>query len=324
MSQIKKKFIEIDAVDGTKLRLDNDQYIRARNAADNADVNILKVTASDEVLVTGKEWSVEQYAADWWGSLLGVWGDPFLAIGTFGGGTKDHTPDSATSGASLYTQTGSALGAAATGSTGQIFFHSGDTYGTAGSTGGIGFETGTILGATNNSSSGNFQFITGSSKGGNVGGFTFNPGTALTGGSEAVSLRTGNSSGSGTTGGILLQIGSTSGTQGDFTFRKTGVANTVGDVWTATSVNGQGYWSALPVPGADQFNKESITLIAGDITAGNVTLAQTPIANTTDLVVSGLVSTEGVDYTVTGAILDFSTHIPALIAGDIINVKYRY
>lgn len=47
MSQIKSKFLEANAVDDSKIKLRNDQYLKARNAADSADVNILKLNASD-------------------------------------------------------------------------------------------------------------------------------------------------------------------------------------------------------------------------------------------------------------------------------------
>lgn len=50
MAQIQKKFIADDAVDGSKIRLDNAQELRARNAADSADVNILEVDASDRIV----------------------------------------------------------------------------------------------------------------------------------------------------------------------------------------------------------------------------------------------------------------------------------
>jgi len=49
MSQIKKKFIEDNAVDQDKVRLDNNSELRARNAANSADINILKVNASDVI-----------------------------------------------------------------------------------------------------------------------------------------------------------------------------------------------------------------------------------------------------------------------------------
>lgn len=49
MAQIQRKFIADDAINGTKLKLDNNQYIRARNAADDADINLLRLNASNEL-----------------------------------------------------------------------------------------------------------------------------------------------------------------------------------------------------------------------------------------------------------------------------------
>lgn len=47
MSQICTKFIQDNAVNGAKIRLRNDEILRARNAADTADIDILKVTTAD-------------------------------------------------------------------------------------------------------------------------------------------------------------------------------------------------------------------------------------------------------------------------------------
>ena len=41
--------IAADAVDGTKLLLDNDQFLRGRNAADSGNINIIKVNSSDKL-----------------------------------------------------------------------------------------------------------------------------------------------------------------------------------------------------------------------------------------------------------------------------------
>lgn len=49
MAQIQKKFIAANAVDDTKIRLSNNAAMRARNAANSGDVNILKVNASDRI-----------------------------------------------------------------------------------------------------------------------------------------------------------------------------------------------------------------------------------------------------------------------------------
>jgi hypothetical protein len=49
MSKIIKKYISADAVDDSKIRLSNDAYLRARNNANSADVNLLKLNASDAI-----------------------------------------------------------------------------------------------------------------------------------------------------------------------------------------------------------------------------------------------------------------------------------
>jgi hypothetical protein len=52
MSQILKKFIGADQVDGSKIRLANNEALRARNAAGNGDVATWKVNASDQVEIS--------------------------------------------------------------------------------------------------------------------------------------------------------------------------------------------------------------------------------------------------------------------------------
>lgn len=59
MSQIKNKFIEsasgstVTGVDGLKFRLQNNQALRARNAANSADVTLLSLSASDVITMGG-------------------------------------------------------------------------------------------------------------------------------------------------------------------------------------------------------------------------------------------------------------------------------
>lgn len=48
MSQTKRKFIEDNAVNGSKFRLDNNEMLRGRNAANTADINIGKITSGDK------------------------------------------------------------------------------------------------------------------------------------------------------------------------------------------------------------------------------------------------------------------------------------
>jgi hypothetical protein len=49
MSQIKTKFFEDDSVTDAKIRLRNAQYLRSRNAANSANVNMLRVNGSDVI-----------------------------------------------------------------------------------------------------------------------------------------------------------------------------------------------------------------------------------------------------------------------------------
>jgi hypothetical protein len=43
MTRIKKKFIETNAIDGSKVLFLNDEAFRARNAANTADVELMKL-----------------------------------------------------------------------------------------------------------------------------------------------------------------------------------------------------------------------------------------------------------------------------------------
>jgi len=47
--QLKTKWIEDNAINGAKIRLANDEVLKARNAGDDADVNILKVSGDDSI-----------------------------------------------------------------------------------------------------------------------------------------------------------------------------------------------------------------------------------------------------------------------------------
>lgn len=49
MAQLKGKWIENDTIDGSKVRLNNNESLKGRNVGDSADVEIVKVNASDEV-----------------------------------------------------------------------------------------------------------------------------------------------------------------------------------------------------------------------------------------------------------------------------------
>lgn len=51
MAQFTKKWISDDSIDGGKVKLDNGQALRGRNAADSADIDIIKIDASDDIIL---------------------------------------------------------------------------------------------------------------------------------------------------------------------------------------------------------------------------------------------------------------------------------
>lgn len=82
---------------------------------------------------------------------------------------------------------------------------------------------------------------------------------------------------------------------------------------------------------AGSWNKQTFTLSATNITNGYVDLTFVAKTNSIDFVFNGLISRESVDYTVsyTGGAgsktrVTFSGHTPALVAGNIIIIKYSH
>lgn len=70
MSKTATKWIQDNAINGAKFRLDNDSYIRARNAANTADINMLKLNSSDkpefgvQPVFGGSNLATESYVMD--------------------------------------------------------------------------------------------------------------------------------------------------------------------------------------------------------------------------------------------------------------------
>jgi len=87
----------------------------------------------------------------------------------------------------------------------------------------------------------------------------------------------------------------------------------------------QGQVSAVAA-GSQDFSKENLTLSGGDITAGTKDLAQTPIAGSLRVFISGSPEqVEGVDYSMSGVTMTFAGDMAAeLIAGDVLRVSYAY
>lgn len=87
----------------------------------------------------------------------------------------------------------------------------------------------------------------------NLGIFTSSSAAADANPTASLIFDTGNkTAGTGNSGGVKFTIGTSSGgSQGSFKFLKSGVAPSVGDVWTASNADGTGYWAAPSGGGGD-------------------------------------------------------------------------
>lgn len=92
--------------------------------------------------------------------------------------------------------------------------------------------------------------------------------------------------------------------------------------------NGSGVMSWASLPTAAIWDRESITLAAGDITNGYVDLAHQAVSDSIIFFVDGVMMRFGVDYTVSvvGGVtrLDFSTSVPPMASGDVLYIQYQY
>ncbi len=87
----------------------------------------------------------------------------------------------------------------------------------------------------------------------------------LSGSSQDLVLGTGQAF-AGNSGKVYIRSGIASGAPGGFRFYNDGVSNAVGDVWTATSTQGDGYWAA---PAGDFVKLDGSTPLTDDWDAGN-------------------------------------------------------
>lgn len=95
--------------------------------------------------------------------------------------------------------------------------------------------------------------------------------------------------------------------------------------------DGSGVTTWVPQAASATNLKQIFTLNGTDISNGYVDLSQVALTDSIDFVFNGLISRESTDYTVsyTGGAggktrLTFSAHSPALIAGNVLYIKYQY
>jgi hypothetical protein len=269
MSQVIKKFIGDNEVGAAKIRLENNSIFKARNAANSADIDILKVDASDNILILGSGAPGTDNTFTWGSTSAG-----FSFIYGYYLSSPDENHE-------------------------------------------IGLD-GSIAMTTD----GGINFSDSSST-----GIIFNPASTsyigLVGQTAATTLRFYEDSG---TNYVAFKANTTIASDVTWTLPiADGSANQV------LKTNGSGVLSWTTVSSGASNEKETFTLSAGDITNGYVDLANVARTDSIDFVISGLVSREGTDYTVsyTGGAggntrITFSGHTPTLAASDVVTVKYEF
>lgn len=259
MSQVIKKFIGDDQVGAAKIRLENNSNLTARNAADNGDVNILKVNASDAIEVLG--------AAQVNGNIT-----------PDGNNTREVGSASAN-----YQRVNASeiLGAAGV----NLFADTGSTQIASGD------ETIDLI-SWNGSVAPSLRL--------------FNAAT-----SQSAAIKVPNA----LAGSYTLTLPVDDGTSGQ-----------------VLQTDGAGVLSWVTPTGGATPATETFVLAGGDITNQYVTLANTPIAGSVHFMVKGagvLLEGASYDYSISGAQVNFLNDIAtggpaALIAGDVVQVKYMY
>ena len=332
MSQIVKKFIGNDQVGATKIDLENNSYIRSRNAANSADINMNKVNASDIIEVA-----------------VDVQHDANILA------SSDNTKDigaNATRFANIFTTFLRATSAASVGT------------GTTGA-----YVEASITLPSGTTTAGSYTAKNGTS-GGRVGLFSQNEATANATATDDVRIETGNkTAGTGDSGTITIQPGTSAGgnrgslninarfvsaqgaafistggifktssamTNGQLLIGSTG-ADPVAAAITAgsgiTVTNAAGSITIAATGSGSTWNKENLTLNGTDITNQYKDLAFAVTSNSLMLSVNGVIQYEGTDYSLSipGSVTrvtflgDLATAgAAALVSGDILHVQYTH
>ncbi|MDZ4810761.1 MAG: hypothetical protein SGI96_21200 [Bacteroidota bacterium] len=298
MAQINKRNILDNAVGAAKIRIENNAFLRARNFADSADVNIAKVNASNVIEFASLPQAAGTPAAN--SDLVN-----YSFLQSFVAGMRDpkDAVQLATAAAlPAFTAAGSGVGKTLTGNVNGALTVDG-VLTIAGyrvlnrSSGATHIDNGIYV--VTQVGSGALPFIL----------------TRTTDADENAEVTNG------------LWTWSVFGTANA---RKGWLLNTADPITVDTTALG---FVEIPIPTDQLFNKESITLVAGDITNQYVDLAQETVANSLILQFGGVVQIEGVDYTL--SVVSSVTRITfagdlatagasELIATDILRAQYAY
>lgn len=287
MSQIVKKFVQDNAIGSAKIRLENNQPLKARNAADSANIDVLKVNASDqvEVLFAPDVEFKPAYSSAYWGAPTPAFlykedgADQAMIIGNAdctsattpyfalmlmtganvgnGGSTGSYTGE-------IYLQTGAADGST---DTGGIYISTGVKTGSGGDSGAISIETGN--GGATGGASGDITIKSGGGNG--SGGVSVFSGSS-TGNTGSIDLSSGAST-NGISGNVVVQAGSgvTPGSVQIKTGDASGLATASGTILVKTGDSGLGNTGAVEVASGNAtstFNSGNVKLKTGTVASG--------------------------------------------------------
>lgn len=305
MARFNGRFAQDDSFNGTKVRLDNDQALRARNNADDADIDVIKINASDEIVLA----SVPLVGSD---AVLteadkGV-NNGVASLDASGRIPTAQLPTSATEYKGAWNaSTDSPTLANGTGTNGDLYRVS--------------------VGGSHDFGAGSITFVAGDAVIYNGSVWEKIPGEDVI---QSVN---------GQTGVVSLDSDDISEGSSNLYFTDARVRDAVltGFVTGANSSiaatdsvlqafeKTQGQIDAISSASTNA-EKDVFTLTGTDITNGSVTLSQTPI--TDSLIVwlkGGPVQSITDDYTISGTTLTFAGDLAALAqSGDVLNVQYLY
>lgn len=306
------KFLLGSSVNGAAIRLVNNQYLRARNNADSADIDILRVNTSDDIefLTIPEVLGMGALALN--SSIVTLQSNRALTTLANLGVTAINSDFTWNKGAGVAVNL-IGKSTVATEASGVFTINSGDVSGVA-------------------TNSGNMVLKSGTATDGNTGNVTFGSGNAALGNSGNVTISTGTA---GATRGTMFlsaldiemdtQLTFTGGTGIDMGAGLRPIIN-LQDPTNAQDAATKAY--VLANAGSASFEKDQYTVVAPIVVNTNVVLSQTPKANSVlAYVTTGPILIEGVDYTLAVAtitLLAASPVIALLAASDVIEFQFSY
>ena len=340
MAQIKTKFIEDGAVNEDKVLLSNNGFLKGRNVADSADVDIIKVNASDALELAAKlndpssaaptidtQLSNKKYVDDQVASISIP--SVFELQGNWDADTNSPTLANTDTGVADYLYYVNVAGSTDFGAGSKTFSVGDWVYNVNGAWEkadnnddvlSVNGQVGTVVLDTDDISEGTNKYYAES---------LFNASLA-TKDTDDLSESATNLYYTSARAALKTNVADLASNANALGASLVGIEDSGGD-FTATEVEGALAELKADIAAATGANKgeEAITLDGTDITNQSVTLANAPISDVAMLFAGGVNQIPGVDYSVSGTTLSFlgdlaTAGAAALVAGDILVVYYEY